>query len=93
MLTDIVEVKPLANKTLYIKFEDGLEGKVKIDELTKFEGIFEPLKNPCYFEQVSINKETGTIYWPNLADICSDVLYAKLSGKTIEEMIGIDVAS
>ena len=42
--------------------------------------MFEPLKNPEFFIQVAVNPESGTVCWPNEADLDPDVLYAKVSG-------------
>jgi hypothetical protein len=64
MLKDIIEVKPLSNYGAYLRFEDGVEGKVNIAELIEFRGVFAPLHDPAYFAQVRVNTELGTIYWP-----------------------------
>jgi len=83
MLKDIIEVKPLNNYWLYLRFEDGVEGKVNIGELIEFRGVFASLHNPAYFAQVRVNPELGTIYWPNEADLDPDVLYSILSGEPL----------
>lgn len=84
MLVDIVEVKPLGGKKLFLKFEDGKEGTVDLNEIIDFTGVFEPLKDDAYFRRVAVNPELGTIFWPNEADLCADVLYAKVTGKSID---------
>ena len=45
MLKDIIEVKPLNNYQLYLKFEDNQEGIINLEEIIKFVGIFQPLKD------------------------------------------------
>ncbi|MCI0698730.1 DUF2442 domain-containing protein [candidate division KSB1 bacterium] len=45
-------------------------------------GIFEPLKDPDYFSRVELWE--GTIRWPNGADVCPDVLYERVSGKSLQ---------
>lgn len=57
--------------------------KTKTVNLEKYldEGIFLPLRDMNYFNKVQLNKEAGTIVWPNEADFCSDVLYS--IGKTV----------
>jgi hypothetical protein len=42
MLKDIIEVKPLENYQLYLKFEDNQEGIVDIEQFVEFEGVFNP---------------------------------------------------
>jgi hypothetical protein len=83
MLTDIVEVRPLDDYQLYLRFEDGVEGVVGLKELIPFEGIFAELRERSFFERVRVNPELGAIYWPNGADLDSDVLYASLTGRTL----------
>ena len=46
-----------------------------------------------YFQQVSLNTELGIIHWPNQADIWSEVLYAELSGKSIENQLSLNDVS
>ncbi len=76
MLKDIIEVKPLQDYQLYLKFEDNQEGLIDISQLIEFKGIFEPLQDLDYFQSVKLNPEWGTIYWENGADLDPDVLYS-----------------
>ena len=85
MLKDIVQVTPLQDYRLHLKFEDGAEGSVDIDELVKFTGIFAPLKDHDYFLKVQVNSELGTICWPNGADLDPDVLYSKITGESLPD--------
>lgn len=76
MLKDIIAAQPLDGYQLRLKFEDEVEGVVDIAELIEFTGIFEPLSDPAYFAQVTVNPDLGTICWENGADLDPDVLYA-----------------
>jgi hypothetical protein len=78
-----VEVRPLDDYQLYLRFEDGVEGVVGLKELIPFEGIFAELRERSFFERVRVNPELGAIYWPNGADLDSDVLYSSLTGQTL----------
>lgn len=44
MLKDIVAVKVLDEHQLWLRFEDGVEGVVDINQLISFSGIFAPYK-------------------------------------------------
>jgi len=83
MLKDIVAVQPLEEYKLRLRFEDGIEGVVDVSQLIEFEGIFAPLKELSYFNQVQLNPELGTIVWANEADLDPDVLYAVITDQAI----------
>jgi hypothetical protein len=83
MLKDIVQVQPLDDYRLHLRFEDGVEGSVDIAELVEFTGVFAPLQERGYFLQVRADPDLGTICWPNGADLDPDVLYAQVTGEPI----------
>lgn len=83
MLKDIVEVQPLDGYRLRLRFENGVEGAVDVAHLVEFTGVFAPLRDRAYFQQVRVNPDTGTIGWPNDADLDPDVLYALVSGEPL----------
>lgn len=84
MLKDISSVQPLENYQLHLKFEDNQEGVVDISQLIEFTGIFAPLQDLTYFNQVKLNPEWGTIYWENGADLDPDVLYSLVTNQPIQ---------
>lgn len=81
MLIDIVAVTPLQDHRLLLRFEDGVEGTVHVANLVPFSGVFAPLADPAFFEQVTVNSELGSIEWPNGADLDPDVLYGLVTGR------------
>jgi hypothetical protein len=87
MLVDVTEVRALDGTKLYLRFEDGASGTIDISAVITFTGVFEPLKAKDFFDAVRVNHELGTIYWPNGADLCQDVLYSKVTGKPIPDFI------
>lgn len=80
MLKDVVEVRPLEGYQLFLRFEDGVQGEVDLASLVEFKGIFAPLKDREFFAQARVDRELGTVVWPNGADLDPDVLYAHVSG-------------
>ena len=83
-LFDIIAVRPLPNRQLELTFENGLRTIVEMDRvLNSYTGIFAPLLDENYFQQVKVDTELGTIVWPNGADVCPDVLYSIASGEPI----------
>ena len=83
MLKDIIEVYYVKEHKLLLRFEDGVQGSVDVAALVTFTGVFAPLRDERYFAQVQINPESGTICWPNGADLDPDVLYATITGEPI----------
>jgi hypothetical protein len=83
MLKDIVAVRPLEGYRLFLRFEDGAEGVVDLRGHLSFRGVFEPLKDPAYFAQVRVDPESGTVTWPNGADLDPDVLHSRVTGTPI----------
>lgn len=71
---DVVEVRPLENYCLEIRFEDGKGGRLDCSELLDF-GVFKELANEAYFHQVKI--AGGTVAWPNGQDIAPETVYMK----------------
>lgn len=86
MLKDIIEVKPLNDYQLYLKFEDDRDGIIDLKEIIKFVGIFEPLKELAFFKTVKINPDWGTIYWENGADLDPDVLYSIITDQSLNSL-------
>ena len=39
-----------------------------------------------FFRQVTVDREGGTVVWPNGVDFCPDVLYAEATGEVISDM-------
>ena len=83
MLKDVAAAQPLENHRLRLRFEDGVEGVVDLTGSLKFRGVFEPLQDPAYFAQVRVDPESGTVTWPNGADLDPDVLYADVTGQPL----------
>jgi hypothetical protein len=78
MLHDIVEARYLNGYCLYLRFDDGAEGELDLASLVRFDGVFAPLADTRRFAEVRVNPDTGTIEWPNGADIAPETLYEAL---------------
>jgi hypothetical protein len=78
-------VVPLEGFSVRLGFTDGSERT--LDLAPYLRGlVFEPLRaDPTLFRSVQVDPELGTIFWPNGADICPDVLYESLTPAAWEE--------
>ncbi len=63
----VVGFERVAPFTLRMSFEDGTTQVIDFRPVLHGE-IFEPLRDPAYFDQVRLDQEIGTIVWPNGAD-------------------------
>lgn len=73
MFLHVDQVTHLKDFTLRIEFSDGSVKDVDLSEELDGE-IFEPLRDPEFFSQVAVNPATGTIEWPNGADLAPEFL-------------------
>jgi hypothetical protein len=83
MLRNAVEVKPLPDLRLWIKFDDGVTGEVGMKDIVRFKGVFAPMKDEKEFAKVFIHPEFFVVSWPNGADLDNEVLYSLITGKPI----------
>jgi hypothetical protein len=74
-LVRVTAVEVVGDHRLRLAFEDGAEGEIDLSSW-RWRGVFEPLEDPEYFGQVSLDEELGTIVWPNGADIAPETLHA-----------------
>ena len=74
MIQRVVEVKPLANLRLWVRFLDGTSGTVDLSQ-ELWGPMFEPLTNPDVFNQARVDPELETVVWPNGADLAPEFLY------------------
>jgi hypothetical protein len=82
-MKDVISVITSDPYRLTVRFEDGVEGSVTLNELVPFEGVFAALRDPIEFRKASVHPELGVIAWPNGADLDSDVLYSLITGASL----------
>jgi hypothetical protein len=75
---DVVEVKPEPNHCLFVRFRDGVAGRVqlRLEELT---GALAPLRDEQFFAQVFI--DYGAVAWPGEIDLAPDAMYAQIASQ------------
>lgn len=74
---EIHTVEHLGGYRLRLTFADGLVFDVDLREKLsgKIGPVFEPLRDPLFFAQVSVDPELCTVVWPNVADLAPDALH------------------
>ena len=78
MYWDVVEVKPEPGYGLFVRFKDGLAGRVRLsrEELT---GALASLADVQFFAQVLI--DGGAVAWPGEIDLAPDAMYARIASQ------------
>lgn len=79
-----VEIKPLPNYRLWIKYSDGTEGEVDLSHLAG-KGVFSSWKDPHTFTKAHIG-DHGALIWDDNIDLCPDALYMQITGKSVEQV-------
>lgn len=72
MLINVIAVKALPNYCLWVTFENNEQ---KCFDMKPYLNatVFQPLKNPSFFELAQV--DYGTVTWPNEIDIAPETLY------------------
>lgn len=78
-LVHVTDVQCLGGHRLRLSFDDGSSGDVDFSQ-ESWIGVFAPLADPRYFAKVQLDKELGTIVWPNGADIAPETLHRMAAG-------------
>jgi hypothetical protein len=61
---------------LRLTFADGLSAEVSV--LDRMRGpVFAEARTPTGFAKAAVDRETGTVVWPDGADLAPDTLYVR----------------
>jgi hypothetical protein len=71
---DVLEACHVRDFVVWLRFRDGTEGEVDLQPELWGE-VFEPLRDPEYFKQFTIDPRFYTLAWPNDVDIAPEFLH------------------
>lgn len=83
-MPQLIEVKPLSNFRVWLRYDDGVEGEVDLSDLAG-RGVFKAWSDPTVFSAVRLGAH-GAIEWGADIDICADAMYLRLTGKSPEDV-------
>ena len=70
----VVGVAVVGDHVLRLLFSDGTAGDVDFSA-ERWTGVLAPLNDPGYFAEVAVDREAGTIVWPDGIDLAPEPLY------------------
>ena len=86
MFPRIVEVRHVEGYRLELTFTNGEKAELDFrDMIVDRGGVFAGLEDMEEFSRVEVDREAGTVVWPNGVDFCPDVLYSRATGTPIPE--------
>jgi hypothetical protein len=72
---DVISIELLGGFLVRVAFADGFVRDLDLEPFLHGP-IFEPVRDPAFFARVRVDSESGTITWPNGADIAPEALRA-----------------
>lgn len=81
MYWEIKKAKYIKDYLVRIGFQDGKEGIIDFKKYTSYGGVFKSFKDLEYFKKLYVNKDLGTICWPEGQDVAPDTLYSEVTKK------------
>lgn len=82
----LTSVTPLRDYSLKLRFSNGAEGIADLSDIRR-DGVFEKWNDPDFFRSVSIDPARGTLEWPGEIDLDPYVLYSRVTGLPIIEVL------
>jgi hypothetical protein len=80
----LTEVTPLEKYVLWLKYSDGIEGRVDLSDFAG-KGVFSLWNDYQEFRQAHIGS-SGEIAWNEDVDLDADALYLRITGKKPEDI-------
>lgn len=77
MILHVKEAKYLHDYVIWVRFNDGIEGKVDLENELEGE-VFGPLRDKRKFRSFKVDPILETIVWENGADLAPEFLHENL---------------
>jgi len=74
MILRVLQAEVCGPQVLRLAFNDGTRKTVDVGPLLTGP-VFEPLRDPAYFSQMTLDAVCGTVVWPNGADLAPEALH------------------
>jgi hypothetical protein len=78
---DVMEARYVGDFVVWLRFRDGTAGEVDLSRELWGE-VFEPLRDPAYFKNFTLDLVCRTLVWPNGADFAPEFLHDAVRAAT-----------
>ena len=85
----IIDVKSLSDKKIFVKYSDGMEGKISLEKLTTREQ-YENLQGVDVFSDLKVDETSGDIIINGNIELCKNAIYGILELK--KQMAGLGLS-
>lgn len=86
----LIEVKPLENFKLFLRYSNGVKGEYDLNSVIK-KDEYRILRSEKIFNQVFIDEKTNDIFWPCGVNLCKSAVYRQLELKSLMKNLHIDL--
>ncbi|MFC2135692.1 DUF2442 domain-containing protein [Bacteroidota bacterium] len=86
----LIEVKPLINYKLFLKYSNGVCGEYDLKKIIGREDL-KILRSEKIFNQVFVDKKTNDVCWPCGVNLCKNAIYRQIELKSIMNRLHIDL--
>ncbi|MBI5748193.1 MAG: DUF2442 domain-containing protein [Nitrospinae bacterium] len=83
MYYDVSEARHIEGYKIELVFKNGKKGIIDLKEYLYKGGVFNRFSEIEYFKQFYVNKEVGTLCWPDGLDIAPETLYHEATGESL----------
>jgi Protein of unknown function (DUF2442) len=87
-VVDVTHVEVIRERVVTLRFSDGTERQVDLTPFLWGPAFEEIARDESLFQAVSVDPETGTLSWPNGADLDPDVLHGDFEPSPRARTIG-----
>ena len=78
----VLKATAVGDHRLAVEFSNGTRKTVDVGPLLTGP-VFEPLRDPGYFNRVVVDPICGTVVWPNGADLAPEALYELAASESV----------
>lgn len=83
MYYDVIYAKYIEGYELELIFENSKKGNINLQGYINKGGVFSRFSEIEYFKKFYVNKEIGTLCWPDGVDIAPETLYHEATGEPL----------